>query len=141
MKPNKNPNIIILIVGALCVIGACFLQDDYYANMLRSCGIAWIVSGIIYLKRCLYYEKPEHQAEYEARDKEQRINLHDERKIMLRQKAAQTTYQIMFFLLLGLSLLLALLRVEWWITAVIFLLFVFQWAVGVVAFRYYEKRL
>lgn len=141
MKKGKYTNIGLLLVGLLCVIGAFFLKDDYYANMLRSAGIAWIVSGIIYLKRCLYYEKPEHQAEYEAREKEQRINLHDERKIMLRQKAAQTTYQIMFFLLLGLSLLLALLRVEWWMTAVIFLLFVFQWAAGVMVFRYYEKRL
>lgn len=141
MKKGKYTNAGILLVGVLCVIGSCFLKDDYYANMLRSAGIAWIVSGGLLLKKNIYYAKPEHQAEFEEKEKERRINLQDERKIMLRQKAAQTTYQIMFFLLLGLSLLLALLRVDWWMTGLIFLLWVIQYIAGTAAFYYYDKRL
>ena len=141
MKKNWNTSPWFLALGVLCIIGGFFLQDDYYASMLRGCGIAWVVSGAIQLKRKLYYAKPEHQAEYEEKQKEQRINLQDERKIMLRQKAGHVTYQIMFFLLLGLDLLLALLRVDWWVTMLVFLLWVFQWAAGVAVFRYYEKRL
>ncbi len=141
MKQKRNVNLGTLIVGVLCVIGACFLKDAYYANMLRSCGIAWIVSGGIQLKQYVYYSKPEHQAEYEEKQVQQRISLKDERKVMLRQMAGHKSYQIMFFVLLAVSLLFALLRVEWWITGIVFLLWVAQYVMGIVLFRYYEKRL
>ncbi len=141
MKQKRNINLGILIAGVLCVIGACFLKDDYYANMLRSVGIAWIASGGIQLRQYYYYSKPEHQAEYEEKQAEQRINLKDERKVMLRQMAGHKAYQIMFFVLLAVSFLFALLRVEWWITGLLFLLWMAQYVMGVVLFRYYEKRL
>ena len=136
MKQKRNINFGLFILGVLCVIGACFLKDDYYANMLRSVGIAWIVSGGIQLKQYHYYSKPEHQAEYEDKQAQQRINLKDERKVMLRQMAAHKSYQIMFFALLAVALLFALLRVEWWITAIVFLLWVAQYVMGIVLFRY-----
>jgi len=141
MKEKRNVRLGILIVGVLCVIGACFVKEAYYANMLRSAGIAWIVSGAIQLRQVTYYSKPEHQAEYEEKQAQQRINLKDERKVMLRQMAGHKTYQIMFFALLAVDLLFALLRVEWWITGILFLLWVSQYLLGVVLFRYYEKRL
>ncbi len=141
MKQKRNINFGLFILGVLCVIGACFLKDEYYANMLRSVGIAWIVSGGIQLKQYHYYSKPEHQAEYEEKQAQQRINLKDERKVMLRQMAGHKSYQIMFFALLAVALLFALLRVEWWITAIVFLLWVAQYEMGIVLFRYYEKRL
>lgn len=136
-----NVRLGIFIVGVICVIGACFVKEEYYANMLRSAGIAWIVSGAIQLRQAYYYSKPEHQAEYEEKQALQRINLKDERKVMLRQMAGHKTYQIMFFALLAVDLLFALLRVEWWITGLLFLLWVGQYVLGVALFRYYEKRM
>ena len=56
-------------------------------------------------------------------------------------KAGHVTYQIMTFSLLILSLILVLIRVEVWIIAMIFLLFVLQWLVGVIVFRILEKRM
>jgi len=141
MKEKRNTNIGIMLVGVLCVIGAFFVKEAYYANMLRSAGIAWIVSGAIQLRQVAYYSKPEHQAEYEEKQAQQRINLKDERKVMLRQMAGHRAYQIMFFALLAVDLLFALLRVEWWITGILFLLWIGQYLLGVVLFRYYEKRL
>lgn len=131
----------IFITGVLCMIGACFLKEDYYANMLRSVGIAWIVSGGIQLKQYFYYSKPEHQAEYAERQTQQRISLQDERNVMLRQMAGHKVYQIMFFVLLAVSLLFALLRIEAWITGIVFLLWLAQYVMGILLFRYYEKRL
>lgn len=141
MKQKRNVHGGILIAGVLCVIGAWFVQEEYYSTMLFSCGVAWIVSGGIQLKQDFYYAKPEHQAEYEERQMEKRINLKDERKITLRRMAGYRCYQIMYFVLLAVSLLFALLRVEWWMTGTIFLLWFVQYIMGVVFFRYYEKRL
>ena len=142
MKEKRNmKNRWIFIAGILCVMGACFLKDMYYATMLRSCGIAWIVCGGIQLWQHYYYSKPEHQAEYDKKQTQQRISLKDERKVLLRQMAGYKVYQIMFFVLLAVSLLFALLRVEWWITGIVFLLWIAQYVMGVAMFRYYEKRM
>ncbi|MGN0135695.1 hypothetical protein [Anaerotignum sp.] len=141
MKPKGKGSFVIFIAGAICVLGSFFLKDEYYANMLRAWGIAWVVNGFLQLRQYFYYSKPEHQAEYEEKQTERRIGLKDERKIMLRQMAGHKSYQIMFFLLLAASFLFALLRVEWWITAIVCLLWVAQYVMGIVLFRYYEKRL
>ena len=42
-------------------------------------------------------------------------------------------------LLLVLSFVLALAKVDWWIVGMTFLLFIFQWVVGLVAFRMLGK--
>ena len=88
-----------------------------------------------------YYKKPEHQAEYEEKETAARINRTDERKVLLRQMAGHKAYQVMFFVLIAVSFLFALLRVEWWVTGVLCLLWVLQYLLGIAFMRYYEKRL
>ncbi len=56
-------------------------------------------------------------------------------------RSGHITYQIMAFSLLILSLILAWIRAETWVIAMISLLFVFQWLVGVIMFHWLEKRL
>lgn len=141
MKQKRNAHLGLLGLGIACIIGACFLQEPYYANMLRGAGIAWVINSILQLRQYWYYAKPEHQAEYEEKQNARRINMMDERKVMLRQMAGHKVYQIMFFVLLLVDLLFALLRVEWWITGILFLLWLGQYLMGIAAFRYYEKRL
>lgn len=69
------------------------------------------------------------------------INRTDERKVLLRQMAGHKAYQVMFFVLIAVSFLFALLRVEWWVTGVLCLLWVLQYLLGIAFMRYYEKRL
>ena len=47
----------------------------------------------------------------------------------------------MFFVLIAVSFLFALLRVEWWVTGVLCLLWVVQYLLGIAFMGYYEKRL
>lgn len=140
MKRGKKSNWIIFLVGLAAVLAACFLPDAYYAGMLRSAGIAWGVIGAIGLAQAYHYAKPENQAAYAAKETERRIAQTDERKVMLRRMAGNMAYQVMFFLLVALSLVLALLR-QTWVSLLVLLLWVFQYILGVALFRYYEKRL
>ena len=78
---------------------------------------------------------------YEAKKQEAHINSVDERKQYLRMKAGHITYQIMTLLLLILSLILALIRVDVWVIAMIFLLFVVQWVIGIIVYRILEKKM
>lgn len=138
MRKWKN-GLLLLLVGAAFVVAAFFVKDAYYANILRSWGIAWVVSGALQLKR--YFHDKKHPEEYAEKQEAERINRTDERKVLLRQMAGHKAYQVMFFVLIAVSFLFALLRVEWWVTGVLCLLWVLQYLLGIGFLWYYEKRL
>ena len=138
---EKKPFVIDILVGIGLVCVSFFVKADYYSTMIFSMGVGIMAASIVQIIRITYWQNPKRYAEYEAKKKEAHINSVDERKQYLRMKAGHVTYQIMTFSLLILSLILALVRVEVWIIAMIFLLFVLQWLVGVIVFRILEKRM
>lgn len=137
---EKKPFVIDILVGIGLVCVSFFVKADYYSTMIFSMGVGIMAASIVQIIRITYWQNPKRYAEYEAKKKEAHINSVDERKQYLRMKAGHVTYQIMTFSLLILSLILALVRVEVWIIAMIFLLFVLQWLVGVIVFHMLEKR-
>lgn len=140
MKEKKLFVIEILVgIGLVCV--GFFVKVDYYSIMIFSMGVGIMAASIVQIIRITYWQNPKRYKEYEAKKKEAHINSVDERKQYLRMKAGHVTYQIMTFFLLILSLILALIRVEAWIMAMIFLLFVLQWLIGDIVFRILEKRM
>ncbi len=138
---EKKPFVIDILVGIGLVCVSFFVKADYYSTMIFSMGVGIMAASIVQIIRITYWQNPKRYAEYEAKKKEAHINSVDERKQYLRMKAGHVTYQIMTFSLLILSLILALVRVEVWIIALIFLLFVLQWLVGVIVFHMLEKRM
>jgi hypothetical protein len=138
---EKKPFVIEILVGIGLVCVSFFVKADYYSTMIFSMGVGLMAASIVQIIRITYWQNPKRYAEYEAKKKEAHINSVDERKQYLRMKAGHVTYQIMTFSLLILSLILALVRVEVWIIAMIFLLFVLQWLVGVIVFHMLEKRM
>ena len=138
---EKKPFVIEILEGIGLVCVSFFVKADYYSTMIFSMGVGIMVASIVQIFRITYWQNPKRYAEYEVKKREAHINSVDERKQYLRMKAGHVTYQIMTFSLLILSLILALVRVEVWIIAMIFLLFVLQWLVGVIVFRILEKRM
>lgn len=138
---EKKPFVIEILVGIGLVCVSFFVKADYYSTMIFTMGVGIMAASIVQIIRITYWQNPKRYAEYEAKKKEAHINSVDERKQYLRMKAGHVTYQIMTFSLLILSLILALVRVEVWIIAMIFLLFILQWLVGGIAFHMLEKRM
>ena len=138
---EKKPFVIEILEGIGLVCVSFFVKADYYSTMIFSMGVGIMAASIVQIIRITYWQNPKRYAEYEAKKKEAHINSVDERKQYLRMKAGHVTYQIMTFSLLILSLIIALVRVEVWIIAMIFLLFVLQWLVGVIVFHMLEKRM
>lgn len=138
---EKKPFVIEILVGIGLVCVSFFVKADYYSTMIFSMGVGIMAASIVQIFRITYWQNPKRYAEYEVKKREAHINSVDERKQYLRMKAGHVTYQIMTFSLLILSLILALIRVEAWIIAMIFLLFILQWLVGVIAFHMLEKRM
>ncbi len=138
---DKKPFMIEFVIGVILIGVGALLQIDYYSNMLFAIGGGLALSSAVHTIRIVYWQNPKRQDVYEKKKQEEHINSIDERKQYLRMKAGHVTYQIMTFSLLLTGFVLALFRVEAWITGMIFLLFVFQWAVGTMVYRVLEKRI
>ena len=130
-----------VIIGIVLLIVSFRLNDEYYRTLVFAMGIGLISAGAVNLAKFYYWQQPKRRLEYERKKEEAHINAIDERKVFLRAKAGQMAYQIMFFLLLFISFLLAVLRAEAWVIAMMYGLWLFQWIIGVVIFKRLEKRL
>lgn len=139
---KKIKSFLICILAGVVFIAAGFLvKEDYNVTLLCSIGFGLIFSSAAGLVRIFYWSRPSRQAEYNARKEEWHINMIDERKQYIRAKSGQIAYQIMTFVLLGLSFILAVFRAEPWIIAMIFGLFIFQYIIGIVVFKRLEKQI
>ena len=138
---NMKPLIVEFLIGIILFGISFFVKNDYYSTMIFSMGIGLTAGAAAQIIRIIYWKNPKRQDAYEAKKQETHINRIDERKQYLRMKAGHITYQIMTFLLLLLAFMLSLFRAEAWIIVMIFLLFVFQWLVGFIAYRILEKKM
>lgn len=138
---ERMPFIVDIVIGAVLIAVGLAVRVDYYDTMIFSAGVGLFAVGLVHLLRVIYWQAPQHQAEYQMRRQEAHINAVDERKQMLRMKSGQIAYQIMLVVLIALDLVLALVRAETWVILMVFLLIVFQWVIGVVIFRMLEKRM
>ncbi len=107
---------LYLALGYLAAAAACLaltlLTDTSIEPLL--CGMVggFGVAGLRLLRRYLYWSRPENAAAYEKRQRETQISLHDERKIMLREKSGSLMYRATYWAealaVIALSLLTAL---------------------------------
>lgn len=140
MKTNKF-SILQLVIGIAMIITGLVLKTDYYSTLVFAGGCGFGCGALIQLIRVTYYKQPSHSVEYEKYIQEQHIRGVDERKQFLRAKAGQNAYIIMLFVLLFLDVILSILRVEAWIIAMIGLLFIVQWIMYTLSYRYFEKKM
>lgn len=140
MKELK-PYLIDFAAGILLAGIGLTTHFAYYSTLILATGAGLVWAGIVSALRTLYWKNPKRRKEYEARKEEARINSIDERKQFLRMKSGYITYQVTSVSLLLLAWVLALFHTDSWIIGMVFLLFIFQWAVGAIAFRVLEKRM
>ena len=140
MKVKKS-FIVQCAVGAVLLIAGLLLQMEYYSTLIFAVGVAILVSALTQQARLCYWTSPKHRTEYEARQQEAHIDRVDERKQYLRMRAGYVTYQIMTLGLLGLAFVLTLFRVEAWVIAMVFGLFILQWVIGTAVYRRLEKQI
>lgn len=132
--------ITTLIIGLIFLGTGRAVPSDYYSDFFFFMGIGILSNATVQIFRRIYWKFPKHQAEYEAKKKEDYINSVDERKQYLRMKSGHVTYQIMTFGLIILTLLLTFFRAETWVIVMVFLLFILNWIIGILVFRILEKR-
>ena len=138
---SKMPFLIDIFLGIVLFALSFFLKDEYYSSMLQAAGVGLVAASLVSILRMSYWESPKHREEYELRKREAHINSVDERKQYLRMKSGHISYQLMCLVLFVLAFALALFKAPAWVIAMVFLLSVSQYLLGIAVFHWLEKRL
>lgn len=147
MKKNMlYVGIIYFICGILLVLLATFTEFSFEAFIWGLSGAA-LGPGVCMILQYIYWSKPERAVDYEENIKNQRIEMNDERRIMLRDKAGRITNQIMSYVLVILIFIVSILSVfsvmviSKWVLVVLGLLILFQFICVVVVYNKLDKKL
>lgn len=137
---------LYLLIGILCAFLAIKFEWKIESLLWGLAG-AGIVPGSVMIWKYLYWMKPQNREEYEKRMKTERIEMQDERKIMLRDKSGRITYMIMIGVYCVLMMFFALCVVldlfmpfSRYIVIVLGLLLLLQWGCGLFVFDRLEKK-
>ncbi|MCC0683122.1 hypothetical protein KGF42_06610 [Clostridioides sp. ZZV15-6383] len=147
MKKNMlYVGIVYFICGILLVLLATFTEFSFEAFIWGLSGAA-LGPGVWMIFQYMYWSKPEKAVEYEEKIKNQRIEMNDERRIMLRDKSGRITNQIMSYVFVILIFIVSILSVfsvvviSNWVLVVLGLLILFQFICGVVVYNKLDKKL
>ena len=138
---EKWPFVISMAVGAALLAASFLVKEEYYSTILFAMGAGMFAAEGFHLARLCWWQSPARKDAYEAKQQEAHIDAVDERKQMLRMRAGWLSNQIMFFVLLVLDLVLALLKAPAWVILILFVLWIGQYIIGVVIYHHLEKRM
>lgn len=137
-------------LGFMAAGAAFFLTGLLWQTRLSGilCGIGggWLFNGAVQLWRYAKWTRPENAAAYRERLEQQRIDLHDERKELLRNKSGRYAYLLGLAVCCAAIFLFSILGVlgvlEGCRPLILFLgaYVVFQYGAGVVIYRRLERR-
>jgi hypothetical protein len=130
-----------IAVGIGFFIAVFLTSDKTMAVRYSGLGGGFIGPGIALLWQYFYWSKPEHAEEYAKRTRAARIDSRDERKNMIRGKAAILMLWLTMLLLITLIFVLSLSGAPQSTLLLVSGLMVFEIVGGVFAVRYYNGKM
>ncbi|MBZ9626288.1 hypothetical protein G9F71_026135 [Clostridium sp. FP2] len=142
MKKNiLYGGIVFILCGVVLVFAGVFIETLKHGSSIFGWGCSLIVSGIFSIYKYYHWSTPKNRPIYEERLKVEKINLNDERKVMLRQKSGQVMYQIMLYVLLAIDMIFTLVNVDTWILFVLWGLTIFQYIGGLIVYKNLSRKM
>ena len=92
-KDNLYIGLASLFIGSVCLVIALNLKTGIESLLFGFAG-AGIGPGAVMLWKYHYWTKPENRKRYQEKIENENIELHDERKTMLRDKSGSYAYLI-----------------------------------------------
>lgn len=144
-KSNLIVGMLYVLFGVACLIAA-LLSETKLDGILWGVAGAGIFPGIMMISQYFYWSSPKNKDRYEELLENERIEMHDELKTKIRDKAGRYTYTlgmiVLSFSILVFGILGALEVVENARMIVIYLsgYLLFQFIAGIVIFNKVMKR-
>lgn len=141
---KKSDRIILIsyiIIGIVLLISGLTIDVDYYSSLIFAMGFALICSSIAQFIRFHYNTRPENIEAYHEKMRKQSIDLKDERKIQLRNRAGYLTWLVTMIFCFIASFTAALFRAGTVITGAFAGAAVAEFAAATIIYKYLCKRM
>lgn len=146
-RSNLITGLIYLAVGMICIC-IVLIWHPLLDALLCGFGGAGIGVGIMMIGKYIYWTRPQHTQQYREKLENESIELHDERKEQLRNKAGRYTYIIGLITICAAIIVIHILgklgilpETEWqWINIFLFAYLVIQYVLGIVIYRWLNTR-
>lgn len=147
MKKSMLYTGIAYCTVGLCCLAAGLLTETWFDGMFWGLFGGLTAPGLMMLWKYFYWTRPKNREEYDRRLETERIEMHDERKVMLRDKSGRMVYVIMIGVYGVLMLAFSICSMGGWFMPfsryAVFglgILLVFQWLCGIAAYSWVSKR-
>ena len=123
------------------IIIAAVMNVDYYSSMILAMGVGMATSSCIQFFRYYHNTRPENVDAYQKRLKEQQIELRDERKVKLRNRAGYLTWAITMTGCFVAAFIAALLRAELWIISLLIGFAIVEYVAATIIYKFLCKKM
>ena len=132
---------IYIMIGVAMIIIAAVMNVDYYSSMILAMGVGMATSSCIQFFRYYHNTRPENVDAYQKRLKEQQIELRDERKVQLRNRAGYLTWAITMTGCFVAAFIAALLRAELWIISLLIGFAIVEYVAATIIYKFLCKKM
>lgn len=140
-KSEKITLELFIIFGILLIFIGTRINVDYYSSLIFAIGVALAFNSIMQFLRVWHNTRPENIEAYKEKQRQQSINLKDERKIQLRNRSGYITWEISMILFFVASFVASLFRANSIIVVSLFIIGVLEYIVATIIYKYLCKRM
>lgn len=140
-KTDKIILTVDIIIGmALLIIGAV-IHIDYYSSLIVAMSVGLLSGSIVQFLRYYHNTKPENIESYREKMRKQSIELKDERKIQIRNRAGYITWAVTMISFFMAAFIAALFRVEAWVIGLLLGIAAAQYILATILYKYLCKKM
>lgn len=132
---------IYIIIGIVLLVIGITVQIDYYSTLIFAMGFGLTFSSVMQLVRFYHNTRPENIDAYREKIHQQQINLKDERKIQLRNRAGYLTWAVTMILCFIASFIAAIFRTEPWLVFLLAGIGVVEYLGAAIIYKYLSKKM
>lgn len=129
------------VIGIAMIIIGAVMNVDYYSSMIFAMGVGMTTNSCMQFFRYYHNTRPENVDAYQKKLKEQQIELRDERKVQLRNRAGYLTWAITMIGCFVAAFIAALFRTEAWIIGLLTGLAIAEYIAAMIIYKFLCKRM
>ncbi len=136
---RKSDKIILgiyIVIGIAMIIIGVTMNVDYYSSMIFAMGVGLASNSVVQFARHYHNTRPENIEAYEKKRKEQQINLKDERKVHLRNRAGYISWAITMTGCFVGAFAATLIRAETWIVGLLIGIAIVEYILATIIYKY-----
>lgn len=140
-KSDRIFLVIYIIIGGAFMLLGCTTRIEYYSTLMFAMGFALLFNSAAQMIRYHHNTKPENIEAYREKMRKQSIDLKDERKVQLRNRAGYIAWAASLVMCCIAAFVASLLRAEIWVIFIFVGIVVVQYIMATIIYKYLCKKM